>query len=208
MKYFDHITLFFPLSFISFLIINSSAPTRILIMSDSSSKKHRSKKKDRMVEYDQTVSKKKYRKALDDLEMAKADRLRHHRHWVAEKEQYTDQIKKLTEQIETGDDAYTGRNQMKASLYTGYMLTNSAQINTFLKSNVFPHYKFPPQAFAKYDPMNERSFFSQIGPELAIPDGVVERVYWNKKVVPMIGKRFQELRANSNDKHRVSYLGS
>ena len=154
------------------------------------------------------VSRKKYNKLVDLLESERCERGRLQVQWDSERVELVEQIQSLSVQVSECQDWYQGCNQVVTAEYDGWKLNNSAQMNTVLKSKVFPHIKFPSAELFKYDPENPRSFYNTAGRNaFECPNGVVLRVYWAKSIVPLAGKRVQELRSNANEGHRSAYLG-
>ena len=153
------------------------------------------------------ISVKRYNKLLKSLEVERTERGRLQLQWEPERLELVEKIQALSVQVCESQDLYQGRNQLRTAEYDGWKLNNSAQMNTLLKSKIFPYNKFPTADFFKYDPENPRSFYNKNGSAFECPPGVVMRVYWVKGIMPLGSKRSQELRSNANDGHRMAYLG-
>lgn len=94
---------------------------------------------------------------------------------------------------------FHGRNKMNKKEFDGYDHANSAHISHFLKNKFLPHHKFPHSSWIEYAPDDEGSFFCKIRDEVDFPqEGVLQSVFWDDNMVPMVNKKLIEWRSNAN----------
>ena len=129
-----------------------------------------------------------------------------------------DQVDSCRQQIEKlqrqplNRDIQRGCNTVSWDGFDKHDHANSEILSNFCKKQLFPHYKFLYKSWKEYNPMNKGSLYSNIYQEIDLPDHVrqnpSERYYfWMNKMVPMISKKYCEIRANITDKIKKKYLG-
>ena len=150
------------------------------------------------------ISNKKYARDLKELEGTRAGWARERQLWLSEKSQLMERVEGLARQM-SSQRTFLGQNQLKTSEYDSYQMSNNHQLKHLIVK-VFSVIKFVPPSFFRFDPQNDKSFFSRAAKDMEIPTGHLEEAYWVSDVVPMAGKLFQELRSKAASGHLVQYL--
>ncbi len=104
-----------------------------------------------------------------------------------------------------------GRNAMNKSKFNKFDHANMEVVSGFFKNKMFPIYKFLEQSMLIYSSSNKKNLcfkFTELiakPQELNIP--VDHDFYWSNHIVPMINKKYIELRSNFNTEVKRVYLG-
>ncbi len=106
-------------------------------------------------------------------------------------------------------DVYRGCNTFGWGGFDGYDHVNSEIISKFCKKQLFPHHKFVHKSWKDYNLTNKGSLYSKIHQEIDLPDYVRQNpskgeYFWMNKMVPMINKKYWEIRANVTAKIKES----
>jgi hypothetical protein len=123
-----------------------------------------------------------------------------------EVEEYHAKMRKLQQQLMNGD-IHRGRNTLRTSDFDSYDHSNQDFISRFCKNKLFPHQKFLHPPWKVYSASDKNSFSYKCNKEIDVPvteDG--EFVLINK-TVPMINKKYCEIRANINSSIKGEYFG-
>jgi hypothetical protein len=93
-----------------------------------------------------------------------------------------ERMRKLQRQVMNGD-VHQGKNMLQTKEFDSYDHTNQDIISQFCKNKLFPHQKLDVPV---------------------LEDG---EFYWTNKIVPMINKKYCEIRAKINSGIKVEYFG-
>ena len=150
-----------------------------------------------------------YRRERDEailvLRAEKSARVSERASWERERDDYERRLNRLVR--DANMTKFWGNNQVKRRDFDQFMYANMNIIANFLKNEYLPHVKLPPRRFARYDPEEPRSVYSRVSGDLALPEGSIDRIYWQLDVEPLFGKTFSDLRANMHARHKEVYLG-
>lgn len=91
---------------------------------------------------------------------------------------------------------YNGRNKMKKKNYV-YDNQNDNTLSRFIRTEVFPSYKFPRAWMFAWAPNERTSLCGRVFRSLALPEGS-KKVYWETRAVGMMGKAWTESTSNIN----------
>ena len=148
-----------------------------------------------------------------------------YRSWNNQKKEYQDKIQKLTNEVSkyrekldriqsnllSGDVNATGRNSVNKQEYDRYDHCNADIISGFCKSIMFPQYKFLEPSYMLFSLENQRSLCYKINDmiekPLAITSDLDHEYYWVNYTVPMINKKYCEMRSNFNTDVKKKYIG-
>jgi hypothetical protein len=127
-------------------------------------------------------------------------------------EVYHDRAKKLQRQL-LNREVHRGRNSIKKSEYDQNDHLNSDIVANFCKKKVFPHHKFLHESWKTYAPADKTSLYYKCCKEMDIPrlvraDPAEMEYFWINKTVPMINKKYCEIRANFNAAAKGEYFGT
>jgi len=119
---------------------------------------------------------------------------------------YQAKMKKLQQQLLNGD-VHRGRNTLRTSEFDSYDHTNQDIISQFCKNKLFPQQKFLHTSWKVYSEKDKTSLSYKCKEEIDIPILEDNEFYWMNKIVPMINKKYCEIRANINACIKVEYFG-
>lgn len=122
-----------------------------------------------------------------------------------ELDQCLDRMRKLQRQLLNGD-VHHGRNYLQNKDFDSYDHTNQNIISQFCKNKLFPHQKFLHPSWKIYSEMDKTSLSYKIGEEIDVPIHEDREFYWTNKIVPMINKKYCEIRANINSGIKLEYF--
>jgi hypothetical protein len=84
-------------------------------------------------------------------------------------------------------------------------------VSFFCKKRMFPVYKFLEQSMLIYSSLHERSLCVKLSKEITKPKeldtAINHELNWSNNIVPMINKKYIELRSNFNMEEKQVYLG-
>jgi hypothetical protein len=144
--------------------------------------------------------------------------------WRRQRKYYKSEIKRLKgevsqmqekldglEQKQLQGDLSRGRNAMKKSKNSKFNHCNMEVISTFCKKRMFSVYKFLEQSMLIYSSSHEQSLCVKLSKEITKPKeldtAINHEFYWSNNIVPMINKKYVELRSNFNMEVKRVYLG-
>ena len=117
-----------------------------------------------------------------------------------------ERMRKLQRQVMNGD-VYQGRNMLLTKEFDSYDHTNQDIISQFCKNKLFPHQKFLHPSWKVYSDKDKSSLSYKCNEEIDVPVLEDGEFYWTNKIVPMINKKYCEIRANINSGIKVEYFG-
>jgi len=117
-----------------------------------------------------------------------------------------ERMRKLQRQVMNGDD-HRGRYMLQTKEFDSYDHTNQDIISQFCKNKLFPHQKFLHQSWKVYSDKDKSSLCYKCNEEIDVPVLEDGEFYWTNKIVPMINKKYCEIRANINSGIKVEYFG-
>ncbi len=115
-------------------------------------------------------------------------------------------MRKLQRQVMNGD-VHRGRNTLQTREFDSYDHTNQDIISQFCKNKLFPHQKFLHPSWKVYSDKDKSSLSYKCNKEIDVPVLEDGEFYWTNKIVPMINKKYYEIRANINSGMKVEYFG-
>ena len=145
--------------------------------------------------------------------------------WNKQKKEYQDEIRKLTNKVSkyrekldriqskllSGDANARGRNSVIKQEYDRYDHCNADIVSEFCKSIMFPQYKFLEPSYMIFSLENQRSLCYKINgmieKPLSITSDLDHEYYWVNYTVPMINKKYCEIRSNFNTDVKKKYIG-
>ncbi len=115
-------------------------------------------------------------------------------------------MRKLQQQLMNGD-VHQLRNTLRTSDYDSYDHLNQDITARFCKNKLCPHQKCLHPSWKVYSASDKNSLSYKCNEEIDIP--VIEdgEFYWMNKTVPMINKKYCEIRANINSSIKREYFG-
>jgi hypothetical protein len=104
-------------------------------------------------------------------------------------------------------DVHRGRNTLQTKKFDSYAHTNQHVISQFCKNKLFPHQKFLHRSWKIYSKKDKTSLSYKCKEEIDVPVNEDGEFYWANKIVPMINKKYCEIRANVNSVIKLEYFG-
>ena len=98
-----------------------------------------------------------------------------------------------------------GRSKLRVANMDNYVSVNKPILKNYWPYTILPHHKFPHPSWRKFTPNDKHSFYAGVREELAIPDDVVEEVFWDGKLVPLSSLSLIDWRGNSDQAVRKCY---
>lgn len=148
------------------------------------------------------------------------------RSWNKQKKEYQDEIRRLRnevsgyrlkldavqKQVLSGEIRFHGRNKTKSKeSFDRYQHSNGDIVSSFCKNRMFPQYKFLQPSYVMFSLENPRSLCCKINELIERPPSITseidEEFYWVNFTVPMINKKYCELRSNFNTEVKKKYIG-
>ena len=123
-----------------------------------------------------------------------------------ELDQCLERMRKLQRQLLNGD-VHRGRNTLQTKEFDSYDHTNQNVISQFCKNKLFPLQKFLHRSWKVYSEKDKTSLSYKCKEEIDIPILEDNEFYWMNKIVPMINKKYCEIRANINSGIKSEYFG-
>ena len=117
-----------------------------------------------------------------------------------------ERMRKLQGQLLNGD-VHRGRNTLQTKEFDSYDHTNQNVISQFCKNKLFPHQKFLHPSWKIYSEKDKTSLSYKCKEEIDVPINEDGEFYWANKIVPMINKKYCEIRANINSGIKLEYFG-
>jgi len=145
--------------------------------------------------------------------------------WNNQKKEYQDEIRKQTNKVSkyrekldriqskllSRDVNIRGRNSVNKQEYDRYDHWNADFVSGFCKSIMFPQYKFLEPSYMIFSLENQRILCYKINgmieKMLAITSDLDHEYYWVNYTVPMINKKYCEMRSNFNTDVKKKYIG-
>jgi hypothetical protein len=145
--------------------------------------------------------------------------------WNKKKKKYEDEIARLKEELAecrknldkvqksviSGYISKRGRNNSNKKGYDRYQHMNGEILSHFCKNKMFPHYKFLQPSYMIYSPENTRSLCYKINELIDKPPHIQSEIddefYWVNCTVPMISKKYCEIRSNFTTDIKKIYMG-
>ncbi len=144
--------------------------------------------------------------------------------WRRQRKYYESEIKRLKgevsqmqekldglQQKQLQVDLARGRNAMKKSKFSKFKHCNMEVVLTFCKKMMFPVYEFLEQSMLIYSSLHKQSLCVRLSKEITKPKesdtAIDHEFYWSNNIVPMINKKYIELRSNFNMDVKQVYLG-
>ncbi len=144
--------------------------------------------------------------------------------WRRQRKYYESEIKMLKgevsqmqekldrlQQKQLQGDLAKGRNAMKKSKFSKFEHCNIEVVLIFCKKRMFPIYKFLEQSMLIYSLSHKQSLCVKLSKEITRPKELDtafdHEFYWSNNIVPMINKKYIELRSNFNMEVKRVYLG-
>ncbi len=108
-------------------------------------------------------------------------------------------------------DLARGRNAMKKSKFSKFEHCNMEVVLTFCKKRMFPVYKFLEESMLIYSSSHKQSLCVKLSKEITkskeSDTAIDHEFYWSNNILPMINKKYIELRSNFNMEVKRVYLG-
>ncbi len=115
---------------------------------------------------------------------------------------YREKLDRIQSKLLSGDVNARGRNSVNKQEYDRYDRCNADIVSGFCKSIKFPQYKFLEPSYMIFSLENQRSLCYKINgmieKPLAITSDLDHEYYWVNYTVPMINKKYCEMRSNFN----------
>ena len=145
--------------------------------------------------------------------------------WNNQKKEYQDEIRKLTNEVSkyrekldsiqskllSGDVNARGRNSVNKQEYDRYDHCNADIVSGFCKSIMFPQYKFLDPLYMIFSLKNQRSLCYKINGMIEKPLTItsdLDREYYRVNyTMPVINKKYCEIRSNFNTDVKKKYIG-
>jgi len=145
--------------------------------------------------------------------------------WNKKKKKYEDEIARLKEELAecrknldkvqksviSGYISKRGRNNSNKKGYDRYQHMNGEILSHFCKNKMFPHYKFLQPSYMIYSPENTRILCYNINELIDKPPHIQSEIddefYWVNCTVPMISKKYCEIRSNFTTDIKKIYMG-
>ena len=107
--------------------------------------------------------------------------------WAEKELRYQRKIKVMAKDMETRK-MFHWRNQLKTQDRDTYDNANRVTIRNFLRCQIIPHHKFPHSSLRNWTSDDPLSYSGRLSSELCFPGDVVERVFYDDKIVPELNK--------------------
>ena len=100
-----------------------------------------------------------------------------------------------------------GRNNTTKRTWNAGDVTNMVNLNSWLRMKLFRVYKFLPSTWSTYSPDKPLFMCTKVLTKVRLPPGVLQESYWETRLVPLINKKYVEMRSNINSACRLAYQG-
>jgi hypothetical protein len=122
-----------------------------------------------------------------------------------EKAALTDRLKKM-EDGGVKANPVRGRNNLKKSNWEHEDYMNADNINKYCQLTIYPHFKILPVGWDRYCENNSKTLCCKVMDIIRVPDGMKKEWYWFDKVVPIMNKKFIDMRSNTRGACRKQYM--
>jgi uncharacterized protein YbdZ (MbtH family) len=99
-----------------------------------------------------------------------------------------------------------GRNNLKKSNWEHEDYMNADNINKYCQLTIYPHFKILPVGWDRYCENNSKTLCCKVMDIIRVPDGMKKEWYWFDKVVPIMNKKFIDMRSNTRGACRKQYM--
>ena len=100
-----------------------------------------------------------------------------------------------------------GRNNRKKEAWSGNDVSNMDNLNKWLRRIAFPEFKFLPRNWWVFAPKEYCSICYKVLAIVKIPRDIKMEWYWENRLVPIINKKYVEMRSNINGACCKEYQG-
>ena len=122
-------------------------------------------------------------------------------------EELNKRVHELESQLESATTTNYGRNNITKRKWVGSDVTNMDNLNKWLRGKLFPLCKFLPKNWKNYT-ARDGTLCARILTVVKLPRSVVVKDYWDSRIVPMVNKKYVEMRSNINSSCRKEYQRS
>ena len=96
-----------------------------------------------------------------------------------------------------------GRNNVKRDGWGRRDHNNLQSANKICKEKLFPKFKFlPVPDWKKFTPTGKGTLCYQIWKVVTVPRGADAEIYWDNRMIPIVNKKYVEMRSNLNSAMR------
>ena len=96
-----------------------------------------------------------------------------------------------------------GRNNVKRDGWGRRDHNNLQSANKICKEKLFPKFKFlPVPDWKKFTPTEKGTLCYQIWKVVTVPRGADAEIYWDNRMIPIVNKKYVEMRSNLNSAMR------
>ena len=138
--------------------------------------------------------KEKYARGVKEASLQEQEADADRAEWEDTERRYIRKIKIVTKEMESRKK-YRGRNKLKAMDRDTYDNANKATIMNFLRFRILPHHKFLNKKWSNWTPEKKHSYSGLLAAELAKPDEIGAKEFYNDKIVPASNKYVIDWRA-------------
>ena len=112
-------------------------------------------------------------------------------------EELDKRVCELESQLESATTTNYGRNNITKRKWAGSDVTNMDNLNKWLRGKLFPLCKFLPKNWKNYS-ARDGTLCARILAVVKVPRSVIVKDYWDSRIVPMVNKKYVEMRSNIN----------
>ena len=113
-------------------------------------------------------------------------------------------LKRMEKNLQSRKQHY-GRNNVSRDTWDGSDLANLDNINRYCKEKLYPYYKFLPSEWNTFSPVDVGTICCKLIGVVDVPGNVTVEYYYSERVVPMVNKKYVEMRSNINGHIRKLY---
>ena len=124
---------------------------------------------------------------------------------IKEKQVLVRKVKKLEAEADSTSTPRYGRNNVTRHEWGRRDHCNCKNISDFCKNNLFPRFKFLPHKWKKWTPKEEGTLCMRMMNLVQVPRECSGEVYWIERIVPIVNKKYVEMRSNLNSAIRKIY---
>ena len=139
--------------------------------------------------------------AKSDFEKERRMRLR----LRADNKELVRKVKQLKAEANSTSTQRYGRNNVTRHEWGRRDHCNCKNISDFCKNNLFPRFKFLPHKWKKWTPKEEGTLCMRMMNLVQVPKECSGEVYWIERIVPIVNKKYVEMRSNLNSAIRKIY---
>ena len=122
-------------------------------------------------------------------------------------DQLDKRVRELESQLESATSTNYGRNNITKRKWEGNDVTNIDNLNKWLRGKLFPLCKFLPKTWKNYTARGG-TLCARILAVVKVPRNDSVKDYWDSRIVPMVNKKYVEMRSNINSSCRREYQQS